>query len=314
MGNSVASLIRSQIMLLFSLALVSVGVPLPSDSHTPTINLEATPAATSLPLSTTTPTPTPAPTPTLIESATDPDDCVCCERTLVAMERYCKAEMPMSDLKMDKFDCAKEMGTEITFNSESSHQRWSAIKSCKCDCDKRLAELKTIDCPMACKRLPFACPICTPPPPPPAPPPTPPSFTSECKPVAKPCCEAILENLEKFCYSFSPVGEVVKVPDPTHWDGGFWQPPASFDQLCESYLPAECGDCGAMACPRMLQLIGRRYHPHLCDAIKTCDDLCDNQCPKIDAASLVALKGDEKVTVTGTVPAPAMMQELASRK
>ena len=30
---------------------------------------------------------------------------------------------PMGDLKMDNFDCAKEMGSEITFNSEGSHQR-----------------------------------------------------------------------------------------------------------------------------------------------------------------------------------------------
>jgi hypothetical protein len=29
----------------------------------------------------------------------------------------------MGDLKMDNFDCAKEMGSEITFNSEGSHQR-----------------------------------------------------------------------------------------------------------------------------------------------------------------------------------------------
>ena len=29
----------------------------------------------------------------------------------------------MGDLKMANFDCAKEMGTEITFNSENSYQR-----------------------------------------------------------------------------------------------------------------------------------------------------------------------------------------------
>ena len=287
--------------MLFSLALC-VGVPLPDNTHTPSISLATTPAAT--PMAST----TPAPTPSLIESASDPDDCVCCERTLAAMERYCKAEMPMGDLKMDNFECAKEMGTDITFSSESQHQRWSAIKSCKCDCDKRLAELKAIDCPMACKRLPFACPICAPPPPPPAPPPSPPSITSECKPVAKPCCEAILDNLEKYCYSFSPAGEVVKVPDSTHWDGGIWQVPASFSNLCDAYTPPECAECGTMACLNMLQLIGRQYHPNLCDAIKTCDGLCDNQCPQTPT-SLIALKGDEKVTVTGTAPA---MQE--SRK
>jgi len=146
------------------------------------------------------------------------------------------------------------------------------------------------------------------PPPPPAPPPSPPSITSECKPVAKPCCEAILDNLEKYCYSFSPAGEVVKVPDSTHWDGGIWQVPASFSNLCDAYTPPECAECGTMACLNMLQLIGRQYHPNLCDAIKTCDGLCDNQCPQTPT-SLIALKGDEKVTVTGTAPA---MQE--SRK
>ena len=31
--------------------------------------------------------------------------------------------LPMGDLKMEHFDCQKEMGTEITFSSESSHQR-----------------------------------------------------------------------------------------------------------------------------------------------------------------------------------------------
>jgi hypothetical protein len=219
-----------------------------------------------------------------VGTATEPDDCICCERSLAAMTRYCKAEMPMGDLKMANFDCAKEMGTEITFNSDNSHQRWSAIKSCKCDCDKRLAELKSIDCPMACKRLPFACPICAPPPPPPNPPP-PPAVVSMCKPVEKPCCEAVLEQLEKFCYSFEPKGEAIKIADPTHWDGGVWQPPASFDQLCESYSPKDCEPCGQLACPRVLQLISRQFHPNVCDAIKSCNGFCDNQCPSNSTAA-----------------------------
>ena len=29
----------------------------------------------------------------------------------------------------------------------------------------------------------------------------------------------------------------------------------------------------------MLQLLARQYHPNLCDAIKTCNNFCDHQCP-----------------------------------
>ena len=50
------------------------------------------------------PTPVPTPTPTalptvtptgtpVVEFSDDPDDCVCCERTLAVMTRYCKTEM-----------------------------------------------------------------------------------------------------------------------------------------------------------------------------------------------------------------------------
>jgi hypothetical protein len=236
------------------------------------------------------PTPVPTPTPTalptvtptgtpVVEFSDDPDDCVCCERTLAVMTRYCKTEMPMGDLAMNNFECAKEMGSEVTFINDGAHKRWTAIKSCKCNCDKKFAELRSIDCPMACKRLPFACPVCAPPPPPPEPPSPPPRDGGKCEPVDKPCCEGVLEALEKFCYSFEPQGEVVKMADPTHWDGGKWQPPASFDALCDHYMPASCEPCGQASCPKVLQLLARQFHPNLCDAIKTCSGFCDHQCP-----------------------------------
>ena len=97
--------------------------------------------------------------------------------------------------------------------------------------------------------------------------------------MPKPCCEAVLNSLEKYCYSFEPKGNATKIDDPTHWDGGIWQPPASFDGLCDHYAPTECTASGQLACPRMLQLIARQFHPHICDAIQTCGGLCDTQCP-----------------------------------
>ena len=125
---------------------------------------------------------------------------------------------------------------------------------------------------MACMRLPFACPSCEPPP---APPPAEP-----CEPVPKPCCEATLVSLEKYCYSFKPPGEAVKVPDPSHWDGGAWKVPASFDRLCDEFEPYQCkgSNCGKSPCQKVLSLLARRYHPHVCDAVKVCADFCDNQC------------------------------------
>ena len=90
-----------------------------------------------------------------------------------------------------------------------------------------------------------------------------------------------MKALEKFCYSFNPAGEAKKMPDPTHWDGGMWKAPASFDPLCEEYEPEECTstECGKAPCPKLLSLIARQFHPHICDAVKTCGDFCDNQCP-----------------------------------
>ena len=196
---------------------------------------------------------------------------------------------------------------EITFNSESSHQRWSAVKSCKCDCDRRLEELRKTDCPMACKQLPFACPVCAPPPPPPSPPPPIWDRKHECKPVEKTCCEATLNSLEKFCYSFAPKGDAVKIEDPTHWDKGVWQPPASFDELCERYPPRECVAVGPQACPRMMQLIARQFHPDVCDAIRTCGGFCDHQCPSNSSASHVIQEALDSIK-------PAQQQQVVQQQ
>ena len=242
-----------------------------------------------------------------LATALEPDECLCCEKTQAAMTRYCAEQMPMGDLKMEHFDCQKEMGMEITFNSESSHQRWSAVKSCKCDCDRRLEELRKTDCPMACKQLPFACPVCAPPPPPPSPPPPIWDRKHECKPVDKTCCEATLNSLEKFCYSFAPKGDAVKIEDPTHWDKGVWQPPASFDELCERYPPRECVAVGPQACSRMMQLIARQFHPDVCDAIRTCGGFCDHQCPSNSSASHVIQEALDSIK-------PAQQQQVVQQQ
>ena len=72
----------------------------------------------------------------------------------------------------------------------------------------------------------FSCPVCVPSPPPPPPPPPP--LYSECKEVPVPCCEAMMPQLLKFCYSFEPTDgwpNATKCEDPSHWDGGAWLPP-----------------------------------------------------------------------------------------
>lgn len=205
-------------------------------------------------------------------STLEPPDCLCCQQTRFAMERYCKSQMPMGDLGLEHFDCSSEVGMEVTL---SASKGWSSVASCQASCQRNLDELKSLGCPMACKRLPFACPSCAPPPAPPPP------CGATCSPVPKNCCEAVLKSLEKFCYSFNPAGEARKLPDSTHWDGGMWKAPASFDQLCEEYEPTECtaSDCGKAPCPKLLSLVARQYHPHICDAVKQCGDFCDNQCP-----------------------------------
>ena len=147
---------------------------------------------------------------------------------------------------------------------------------------------------MACARLPFACQCDSPPPPPPP--------YSVCNPVGTSCCEATLSNLEKFCYSFEPHGTSSKQTDPAHWDGGAWEVPSSFEPLWTTFAPAECKDertappCttdgskppapqsgassggnGDNPVLQVLRLLSRRY-AHLCDAVKTCNGFCDNQC------------------------------------
>ena len=116
----------------------------------------------------------------------------------------------------------------------------------------------------------FSCPVCVPNPPPPPPPPPP--LYSECKEVGSapvgsvtwpishfphlppqvpvPCCEAMMPQLLKFCYSFEPTDgwpNATKCEDPSHWDGGAWLPPAAFELLTEKYAPPECGADGEKA-------------------------------------------------------------------
>ena len=140
----------------------------------------------------------------------------------------------MGDLDLDHFECAAEMGAEVSFVNEGGvTKRFTEVKSCKCDCDKQLEALRS-GCNLACTALPLTC-ASTPPPPPPSPPPppppAPPPFGSSCHPVPGQCCESMLSSLQKFCFSFKPTGVAVKVPDENHWDGGDWRAPASFDSL-----------------------------------------------------------------------------------
>ena len=108
-------------------------------------------------------------------------------------------------------------------------------------------------------------------------------FGATCHPVPEACCESMLTNLQKFCFSFKPAGLAVKVPDSSHWDGGDWHAPASFDSLCMEYLPSECerGYGKAPACARFLSFVARQYDADICKAVMTgqCDDICEHQCP-----------------------------------
>ncbi len=233
------------------------------------------------------PTPTPSPTP-------GENDCVCCHKVNAVFEHYCHAQEPMGDLDLDDFECAKEMGTEVTFVTEGTTKRFTEVKSCKCDCEKRLLELRS-GCKMACTALPLTCPACASPPPPAAQPPPPPPAplpVSECHALPGSCCESMLANLQKFCYSFKPEGNATKVPDPSHWDGGEWIAPASFDSLCDQYLPPSCATPGkATQCYRFLSFIARQYDPDICAAALSgqCEDVCDHQCPSPPPPSATAL-------------------------
>ena len=137
--------------------------------------------------------------------------------------------------------------------------------------------------------------------------------------MPKACCEAVLTNLEKYCYSFKPTGQVVKVPDPAHWDAGEWKTPASFNRLCDEFEPHECkgNGCGRSSCPKVLSLFARRYHPHICDGAKVCSDFCDNQCktwscpkgsvprdPHRPEIGCAPKPGDAGPTIEGTIRGP----------
>ena len=97
------------------------------------------------------------------------------------------------------------------------------------------------------------------------------------------CCDDLLNELQKFCYSFEPPGGwqlATKADDPTHWDGGAWCPPQAFETLAEDYSPKSCGEKeGPTLAARALSLFAR-VHPDLCQAAlnQGCDGFCQNQC------------------------------------
>ena len=67
------------------------------------------------------------------------------------------------------------------------------------------------------------------------------------------CCDDLLNELQKFCYSFEPPGGwqlATKANDPTHWDGGAWCPPQAFETLAEDYSPKSCGEREGRRSPR----------------------------------------------------------------
>ena len=263
----------------------------------------------------------PLPSPGPAAAATEPPaDCVCCEITRTALQNYFEAQKPMGDLQMLNFDCEAELGKVLNFHSPTAAVRWGTLPSCKCarpaarpatrnfsiaspficrcDCETRLAAMRTDNCTI--NRPDFSCPVCVPNPPPPPPPPPP--LYSECKEVGSapvgsvtwpishfphlppqvpvPCCEAMMPQLLKFCYSFEPTDgwpNATKCEDPSHWDGGArrgrvsdkeprlpsphkapphhppppssgaWLPPAAFELLTEKYAPPECGADGEKA-------------------------------------------------------------------
>ena len=109
-----------------------------------------------------------------------------------------------------------------------------------------MAQLRQDNCTLKCKVLesvPFACPSCVVPSPPPPPPPSPKALVSECRPVATPCCEAMLGQLQKFCFSFAG-GRLAardQVRRPVALGRRADGPPAAFDPLLDDWCPAACG-------------------------------------------------------------------------
>ena len=144
----------------------------------------------------------PLPSPGPAAAATEPPaDCVCCEITRTALQNYFEGQKPMGDLQMLNFDCEAELGKVLNFHSPTAAVRWGTLPSCKCarpaarpatrnfsiaspficrcDCETRLAAMRTDNCTI--NRPDFSCPVCVPNPPPPPPPPPP--LYSECKEV-----------------------------------------------------------------------------------------------------------------------------------
>ena len=63
-------------------------------------------------------------------SDNEPTSAECCEQTNAVLERYCHDQQPMGDLDLDHFDCAAEMGTQVSFVNEGGvTRRFTEVKS-----------------------------------------------------------------------------------------------------------------------------------------------------------------------------------------
>ena len=95
--------------------------------------------------------------------------------------------------------------------------------------------------------------------------PPPVDLTPKCKPVGMACCEAVMVQLTKYCFAYSPKGRATRVNDATHWGGAKWVVPAAFDKLSEDYWPGECAkDMGPMAVTLVLSHIARFFPDDIC--------------------------------------------------
>jgi hypothetical protein len=136
-----------------------------------------------------------------------------------------------------------------------------------------------------------------------------------------------MQQVEKFCFAFDPQGKATKVYDETHWDGGKWVPPASFDKLISEYWPGEC-KAGPMAVTSVLGVLARHHNGDICSAVRagTCGDnsICSQQCghsmaepglpappPKVEPPPLASPTPEEPCDDTKTVDVPpAPKQEI----
>ena len=178
---------------------------LPRPPLTATRVTSSPPPATRMPLLSSPPTASP------VQFPSELPDCLCCQQTRSAMERYCKSQMPMGDLRLEHFDCASELAMDVTMSIVNGALNTA---SCVPSCQRNLEALTKEGCggQMACKSLPFACPACAPPPAPP-----PPAGTT-CVPVTTACCDATMNALEKCTPFRNPFALSLQLTlAPRHW-------------------------------------------------------------------------------------------------